>query len=94
MTADSELETLLVMLRKHNVESYEYKDTKVVFRFPAKAPQLVYVQAPQDAVDEFDAAQAAESDEEEVVVIDRTTNKAVALPANYRKMFRAVPRDV
>lgn len=77
---------LLTTLRAHDVESYEYKDMKVIFRFPKKA---MLVEAPQEQVDRAPEEQADE--DEEVILIDGK-GKAVKLPPGYSKLFRAVPR--
>lgn len=94
---DSELETLLRTLRAFDVETYEYKDTKIVFRFPAKTPKMMLVPSPQEQVEDFEAGAgepADDDDDEEILVVDRATNKSVVLPPKYARMFRAVPRDV
>ena len=83
-----ELEELLMLLRKYEVEAFAHKDTQITFRFPKKdTAQAVIVVNPQDQVDSFDS-----SDEDEVEVQVEDKSGLSSLPPVYRKLYRAVPR--
>lgn len=84
-----ELSELLEVLCKYNVETYEYKELKVVFRFPKiRAPKAMLVVDPKQQVAEAEA----DDEEEELVPEDKVKTGLETVPAVYKKLFQAVPR--